>query len=157
MRWSRPQDFHLTLHFLGNTPARIVPDLERELGACVHHLRPFELAVGGLGVFPDVDKPRVLWAGVQDRHGQLEALHAKTGRILSRYRLFKLPEIYVPHITLGRVSELKNWDGRRLAALQEDWKRIGPLSVEYGAVMKTIMTQSGSQHHELFKIRLGGG
>ena len=154
--WSPPSQFHLTLHFLGKTPQRVVPDLHRELGACVHALRPFEIPAGGLGVFPDFDNPRILWAGLEDPHGKLQDLFERSRRILARYRLFKLPESYTPHITLGRVRDLQGWDGRRLAGLRADWKRLGRFPVEELVMFKSKTDPEGSVHEEVFRVRLGG-
>lgn len=129
-RWIPPEKLHLTLHFLGNTPANLIEDLQLDLGACAHRHRPFDLALGNLGCFPDMKKPRVLWAGVKDTHRHLDALVEDCRRVLNRYRLFKLEEDYVPHLTLGRLSPASSTDLGPLEALLPQWPDLGRLPVE---------------------------
>jgi 2'-5' RNA ligase len=127
----RPEDFHLTLHFLGSTPKRVLDDLKRELGALCHARRPFDLALRGLGAFPNETEPRVLWTGVEDSHGRLRELFEASRRCLNAYRLFKLREDLTPHITLARVRRLAGaWSPEPLRVLQKETGRLGGLPVE---------------------------
>lgn len=127
----RPEDFHLTLHFLGSTPKRVLDDLKRELGALCHARRPFDLALRGLGAFPNETEPRVLWTGVEDSHGRLRELFEASRRCLNAYRLFKLREDLTPHITLARVRRLAGaWSPEPLRVLQRETGRLGVLPVE---------------------------
>ena len=70
-RWVRPQNIHLTLKFLGDISFDRVSEIEEMLlAAAVGQARP-EIAAKGIGVFPTVKKPRVIWVGVS---GQTERL-----------------------------------------------------------------------------------
>jgi RNA 2',3'-cyclic 3'-phosphodiesterase len=127
LKFSDPQEFHLTLHFLGQTPIRVLDDLRRELGAVAHARRPFDLRVQGLGAFPSWEDPRILWAGIRDPSGKLADLHQASLRVLNAYRLFKLPDAYTPHITLARVKKISAaWDARRLQVLA-GWEEPYPV------------------------------
>ena len=138
LRLSDPRDFHLTLHFLGQTPNRVIDDLHRELGAVAHALRPFDLEVTGLGAFENWDDPCVIWAGVHDPAGKLAELFQATRRVLDSYRLFKLAERHAPHITLGRVKKISAaWDPRRLQALMEWKETLGVYPVEKICLMRS--------------------
>lgn len=128
---SQTEDFHLTLHYLGPTPARVIDDLKRELGAVAHARRPFDLRCSGLGAFPDEAEPRVLWAGVEDPHGRLAELHQATLRVLNAYRLFKLHDKMTPHLTLARVRKLSAaWSLEPLRRLAAESGGLGRLPVE---------------------------
>ncbi len=149
-----PLDFHLTLHFLGQTPTRVVDDLRRELGAVAHARRPFDLAVKGLGAFPDWEQPRVVWAGVIDPAGKLEELFQASRRVLEAYRLFKLTDHYTAHITLGRVKKISAaWDPRRLQALVEWKEALGTYPVEELRLMRS-QPGAGLQDEILGNFRL---
>ncbi len=138
LRFSDPADFHLTLHFLGQTPTRVIDDLHREIGAVVHARRPFDLAVKGLGAFPHWEAPGILWAGVQDSVGKLAELHQATLRVLNAYRLFKLEEHYTPHITLARVKKISAaWDARRLQVVKGWDDALGVYPVEEVRLMRS--------------------
>ena len=139
LRLSDPADFHLTLHFLGQTPTRVIDDLHREIGAVVHARRPFDLQVKGLGAFPHWEAPGILWAGVQDPSGKLAELHQASLRVLNSYRLFKLEERYTPHITLARVKKISAaWNTRRLQAIHGWDDALGPYPVEEVRLMRSL-------------------
>jgi 2'-5' RNA ligase len=135
---SPPEDLHLTLHFLGATPLRVVDDLKREVGALCHSRRRFDLACGGLGCFPDEAEPRVVYAAVQDPAGKLEDLFQASRRILNAYRLFKLRDELQPHVTLARVQSLcAAWDPARLRGLAASHGALGPYPVERVQLMQS--------------------
>lgn len=139
LRFTRPEDLHLTLHFLGATPARLVDDLDRELGAVAHATRPFDLACGGLGAFPSLAEPRVVWAGLRGHSQALTSLFQATLRVLNAYRLFKLRDELSPHLTVARVAKLSEaWDARMLEALMPQWEELGPYPVEKIRLMRSI-------------------
>jgi 2'-5' RNA ligase len=144
-----PQDLHCTLHFLGATPARVVDDLKRELGALCHARRAFDLPAGGLGCFPDEDRPRVLWAGLGDPHGRLQELFEASRGVLNAYRLFELREALVPHLTLARVERLAaDWDPRILRALAPQWRDLGSYPVERLQLMRSLPPGGGGPRYE---------
>lgn len=149
LKLSEAADFHLTLHYLGATPERVIDDLKRELGALAHARRPFDLECRGLGCFPDDSDPRVLWAGVLDPHGRLQELFEASRRVLNAYRLFKLGDSLTPHLTLARVRRLSAaWKPEPWRALAQDTGSLGRLPVEELRLMES------PQHHCLAALRL---
>ena len=107
IRWVKPQGFHLTFRFLGNIEqTRVVPILTALRAAA--RLQPrFQVRTQGLGAFPSLTRPRVLWArlsgdGLRELHTKIEAALGSCG-FPSEDRAFR------PHITLGRVRSLRGW------------------------------------------------
>jgi 2'-5' RNA ligase len=146
---SHAEDLHLTLHFLGATPERVIDDLKRELGAVAHARRPFDLRCNGLGAFPDETEPRVLWAGVEDPHGRLAELHEATLRVLNAYRLFKLHEKLTPHLTLARVRKLSAaWSPEPLRRLSAESGGLGRLPVEQIRLYRSRDGEGGGPKYE---------
>lgn len=99
-RWARPEGLHLTLCFLGETPAARLPGLKAELARVREY--EFELTLQGWGFFPSAARPRVFWAGVAPQPN-LMRLHE-----LLRAKLESLgwpagSEVYTPHLTLARA------------------------------------------------------
>ena len=98
--WTKPENLHLTLQFLGDIQeervAGIVATLSRVAG---HHAR-FPVAVGGVGAFPDGRLPRVLWAGCADPAGRLGAL-AEAVRAAG---WGGADREFAPHVTMGRIA-----------------------------------------------------
>jgi 2'-5' RNA ligase len=155
LAFSPPEDFHLTLHFLGATPARVLDDLKKEMGAVCHARRPFDLDCGGLGCFPDEARPRVVWAGVRDPAGHLEDLFQASRRALNAYRLFKLRDELSAHLSLARVQRLSAaWDPALLRGLARQWKELGPLPVDRLVLMESGGDREGPRYRPLAEFRL---
>lgn len=105
MRWVVPDNIHLTLIFLGNTaPHKIQPVKDALVKAGKGH-RPMQLQAAGLGVFPRLSNPRVLWAGLKGDIFALATLRKAIDNGLNRLDL-GLGEnerrSFRPHLTLGR-------------------------------------------------------
>ncbi len=71
IRWVRPEGIHLTLKFFGDISAADVANIATVVEKAAEKERPFSLAIGGAGVFPDPHRPRVLWLGM---NGDVERL-----------------------------------------------------------------------------------
>lgn len=100
-RWLPPEQFHLTLRFIGEVDGGTFADVADGLSevACP----PFSLRLGGVGHFPPRGRPRVLWVGI----GADPALTRLHGQIESRLRLLGIaPEgrKFAPHVTLARLK-----------------------------------------------------
>jgi 2'-5' RNA ligase len=75
-RWVQPENWHVTLKFLGWTPARVAPWVEETVEGIVAAHPPLPSRVRGLGAFPSLRRARVLWAGIDDPASGLAALVA---------------------------------------------------------------------------------
>ncbi|HEX5578086.1 MAG TPA: RNA 2',3'-cyclic phosphodiesterase, partial [Candidatus Limnocylindria bacterium] len=73
-RWTDPDGWHLTLAFLGATPADAVPAIVDRLAAVAGESEDFAVAAGGIGAFPGRNRARVLWYGVRDEERRLAEL-----------------------------------------------------------------------------------
>jgi 2'-5' RNA ligase len=103
VRVNAVERIHLTLHFLGHLPRTDVERLQATLVTVVSRHARFHLAAEGVGAFPDIGRPRVLWAGIAGADlPRLIALQAELGAAL---RMAGLPieDRFHPHLTLGRV------------------------------------------------------
>jgi RNA 2',3'-cyclic 3'-phosphodiesterase len=117
---------HLTLHFLGHLPRLVVEQLAPPLGAVVVRHHRFGLMAQGVGAFPTIARPRVLWAGITGAElPRLIALRAELGNALRTAGVSLDGERYRPHLTLGRVRRplkpperpaLRDWTSRWGAA-----------------------------------------
>jgi 2'-5' RNA ligase len=75
-RWVPPENWHVTLKFLGPTWPRLVTWIEETIGATAATADPFETRVTGLGAFPGSNRARVVWVGLDDAGGAMAALSA---------------------------------------------------------------------------------
>lgn len=100
IRWEAPEALHVTLRFIGSWPDARVP----ELAAALADLRwqPFPLQLTHLGGFPDLRRPRVLWAGVAPSQ-PLTALAAEISMRLAALGIAPDPRPFMPHVSLARL------------------------------------------------------
>ncbi|HSR41582.1 MAG TPA: RNA 2',3'-cyclic phosphodiesterase, partial [Longimicrobiales bacterium] len=65
IRWVEPDNFHVTLKFLGQIRREAVGEVEQAVAKAARGNAPFEATIGGFGAFPTIRRPRVLWMGVE--------------------------------------------------------------------------------------------
>jgi 2'-5' RNA ligase len=105
VRWVRAGGFHLTLQFLGDVELERVEALSAAVSRAAAGAAPFELELSGLGCFPNVRRPRVIWVGLR---GGVEALMALQASVIEATRALGFEaeaRPFSPHLTLGRVRE----------------------------------------------------
>jgi 2'-5' RNA ligase len=100
-RWVSPENYHLTLRFIGETPPHRAEEIDLALAAL--RARGFTLQLSGVGVFHKQDRPTVLWAGVA-RNPQLDHLQTKVETALKRIGLEPERRRFTPHVSLARVD-----------------------------------------------------
>ncbi len=105
LRWVRPGGIHLTLKFLGDTPAQRVSVIEGALAEAVNGAAPFRLALGKLGTFGNRRGPRVLWLDIDGEGQRLVELQAMVERGLTEAGFLPEERGYSPHLTLARVRQ----------------------------------------------------
>lgn len=109
VRWVRPAQMHLTLRFLGDTPAERLPDVGRALDAAAATQSPFALRLDGVGCFPNRRAPRVVWVGLAAPDGgesaPLLALKAALDGALTPLGWPPEDRPFRAHLTLGRVKD----------------------------------------------------
>lgn len=108
-KWVHPSDYHLTVQFLGACTFRQARDVQQTLKKLSPHLRPFRLALDGIGQFGVPTRPRILWAGVE---GDLEQLHLLYSQVIQAVEPLGFPREkrpYRPHITLAKKYRLNDF------------------------------------------------
>lgn len=108
IRWVKPQGFHLTFRFLGNIEQTRVTPILTALRAAARLHPQFRVRTQGLGAFPSLTRPRVLWARLNGEG--LQELHTKIESALSPCGFPPEGRPFRPHITLGRVRSPRGWN-----------------------------------------------
>lgn len=99
--WEEPENFHLTLRFIGEVPGDVAQDIGHALAGVRHE--PFELALAGVGHFSSGDDVRVLWAGLA-KSPELAALRLRVESALRRIDIAADGRKFVPHVTLAKLA-----------------------------------------------------
>jgi len=106
-KWVAPENYHLTLKFLGQVPRDRVPDLGGALLAAAAAQQPFRLALSSLGAFPSPSRPQTVWIGVEEGREALAALAAAVEAACEAHGFAREARPFHAHLTLGRVQSPK--------------------------------------------------
>lgn len=104
IRWARPEGIHLTLKFLGDIEKGDVEKIREAMGRAVEGASSFSLRGEGLGVFPDFDRPRVVWVGLSGDVHRLQALQRSLDVQLQELGFPGEKRPFKGHLTLGRAK-----------------------------------------------------
>lgn len=125
-RWIEPDNYHITLRFIGDVDHQVAGEVTDALDR-LSHSEAFGLRLGHLGSFGG-DKPRALYAGV-DVNATLLRLQAAQERVLQRLGLPPEGRKFTPHVSLARLRGTSAEEIARFIALAG---RFGPLEFEVG-------------------------
>ena len=104
VKWVEESELHLTLKFLGNTRPEQVPDIAAAIRDAVKGTKAFGLPIGGFGVFPSLERPRVFWVGC-DGVPPLELIQHGLEVGTERLGFAVEGRPFRPHLTLGRAKD----------------------------------------------------
>ncbi len=154
VRWEAPAKFHCTLRFLGDVDRSRLVALEEETRLAAA-LPPLSVAYTGLGFFPPAARPRVVWAGISDMHGDLLRLQERVSAGLARLGFPREERPFHPHVTLGRVRD--GADIRGLIDIVETRTFDSPpVIVPAVEIMQSVPGPSGSAYAVVRSIPLSG-
>jgi len=107
VRWVPPQNIHLTLKFLGDVSPNSLEFLRQMLRTEAENLPAFDLLLAGLGVFPNLKRPRVIYIGIQ-APVTLDLLQRAIESASRRLGYEAEERPFSAHLTLGRVRQNAN-------------------------------------------------
>jgi RNA 2',3'-cyclic 3'-phosphodiesterase len=149
---------HLTLHFLGHLPVPEVEALPARLSAIAGRHHQFEVMVSGVGAFPGLSRPQVLWAGIGGvEMPRLTALQADLGVGLHEAGLPVEERRFRPHLTLARIprplpaparSALRGW------AIRWSDVELGKLTVTRVQLMRSQLGAGPARYTTLASLAL---
>ena len=156
IQWVKPESVHLTLKFLGDIPEDRVPDVQTALTRVASGHSRFAVHAEGLGVFPDIHAPRVLWVGLTAHVDALKRLAADVEAALSAIDFPPESKPFHPHLTLARIKAQVRIVGRALSdgGLLTQETALGELTVAVVSLMKSELQPAGSVYTSLCQIPL---
>ena len=158
VKWVDPGGIHLTLKFLGNIPSRRVTEITEAMRKAVQGLSPFLLEISGLGAFPSLKQPRVVWVGVGGELDKLSTLQQNIDCALAALGFAREERPFVPHLTVARVREGASASERgRFGEIVGSAVFEGRYRVEVEAIklMRSQLTPAGAIYTCLSLIGLG--
>ena len=153
VRWVAPENFHLTLKFLGEIETGQVDAIGNALEPAITPFPRCTINAKGLGVFPGLRQPKVLWVGfIGD---ELTSLAARADAALSPLGFPVEPRGYTPHLTIGRwrQSERRTGDLKQELAHWRDHD-FGATLVDQVILFQSVLKPTGAVYSKLKVIEL---
>jgi 2'-5' RNA ligase len=147
LKMVEPKNIHITLRFLGP----INPDMVEKIYSAIKNVKftPFNITLHGLGVFPTLNYPRVVWAGITDGAEQLKSIFEQLEPQIHELGFKPDPNGFTPHLTIARVRSGAN--KQRLVDLierQQEYE-FGNLRAECLKLKKSQLSPRGPAYTTL--------
>ena len=156
VRWTKAEQIHLTLKFLGNVSVERIDDLKSSVQkVCANHF-PVPLRAEGLGFFPNAYSPRVIWVGITDQDKRLQDLQKSIERAVDQFAARPKVEQFVGHLTLGRFGNPRSSKSEKLMrrSLTMSSRLFGEWTAHEIQIMRSESLPSGARHTLLANFRL---
>lgn len=151
-RWVRPENWHVTVKFMGRTYPRLVERVHEACRAAAATIRPFRVGLGELGVFPRPTSARVFWVGLEDDDGGLSALAAALDRELEK----EFPpekRAFTAHLTVARFNPPVRVDPDQL---EESAPDPAPFGVGELVLFQSHLSPKGARYEPLERFPFRG-
>ena len=153
-RWSHPENLHLTLHFFGEVEQETLEKIKVSVLSVKGCQRPFPVEVKGLGAFPTLHRPRIIWLDLEPKD-QLRQLYGTCRKCLQQAGVATGSQPYSPHLTIGRMRHRNS----SLADLTElsrsaEGKLIGRFPVDRLVLFESRLQPGGAEHIPLLTVTL---
>lgn len=146
VRWIEPDNYHLTLKFLGEVRTDRVGQVGEILARVASGCLPFSADFAGFGAFPSIRRPRVLWLGVEPTPA-LRCLKQDVEWALADLGFERETRAFHPHLTLGRVDrDDEAGTFRGLDELVAEMSYSGSVPVRSVELMRSQTGKGGSQY-----------
>jgi len=150
LRWTRIESLHLTLKFLGDIHHHQVEPILGVLRAAVSASPPLRIVAQGLGAFPNLRRPRVLWVGLKG-----EGLTELSETIETALAPLDFPpedRAFTPHLTVGRVRSLRGWDNLLTLIKEHENTRFGESMVDRVTLYQSDLRPDGARYTSLGSV-----
>ena len=153
VRWVRAANLHLTLRFLGDIEQNDVPVLEDHIKQNIVGLQPFPIKLAGLGCFPNMRRPRVVWIGVDGTMNSLQTLAECVEKSCMEVGYGKGDKQFSAHLTIGRIKEPRGLEPL-IKCLETTEFISSDFIVEQVIIFKSDLSPRGPTYTPLKKIKL---
>lgn len=154
VRWTSPDQLHITVNFLGDIDDRELPSVCENIRQVCQDIEPFCISLKGLGTFPKGKPPRVVWAAVDQGAEVLAKMYSELDSVFASLGIPQEGKAYRPHVTLGRVGR-----GADRELLSETLAEVGPgfathFEVDEVRLLASIRERGTVVHESLDTVEL---
>lgn len=149
VKWVEKENLHITLRFLGEIEEELVEKIKDTMLEIGKKFPPPKLEFKGIGAFPDLRRPRVIWIG-----GEAPLLGEIAKDLEERIRKLGIPpeKPFSFHLTLGRVRSPKNLHSLTKALQEIGEINLGKTIAESFFLMRSILYPQGPQYSPIFEV-----
>ncbi len=153
VRWVQPRNLHVTLKFLGDIDETLVEPIGAALNRQLCLFPRCTINAKGLGVFPGLKRPRVLWVDLAG--SRLVSLALKIESALQPLGFAPETRTFTPHLTIGRWRQMDRVP-RSFAWQLEPWQtyEFGASEVEHVKFIQSVLKPEGANYFELTAVPL---
>ena len=157
VRWVNPEKIHLTLKFFGNIEELRIDPIFKSIEEPARNTLSFSLAVRGVGAFPSLKNPRVIWMGLVEGKEVLASFQKQIESQLEKIGFQPEDRPFHPHLTFGRMKSSRGKEdlGGRMEKHKEE--EFGDFTVAKVVLFKSELRPTGPIYTPLRELRLGGG
>ncbi len=154
-KWVAVDQMHITLQFLGNVREKDLHIVCRSLTHAVRPVAPFDVICRGIGAFPHLDRPRVIWLGVEQGHAEFVELQGRVEAAMRDVGFRGESRRFEPHLTLGR---LRTAGGPELAEYLQSHQETEAAAFDVSEVLviASHLDRHGSRYEVLGRAELRG-
>lgn len=153
VKWTPPEQVHLTVKFLGEVAEPRVPDVAEAVRRAASRSQAFTLHCEGCGCFPPGGPVRILWLGARDDGGRLTACVNAVEEEMEQQGFPREARAFAAHATVGRVK-----DDRSRGAIRSAFTAaaFGPLGMKMDTLtlMSSALSPKGPSYTPVCRARL---
>ena len=155
LRWVDPAGLHLTLQFLGEVSDPLLDDVRSAVVTAATSVSPLALACRGLGTFPGLTRPRVVWAGIRGAMDDLGRLAAACQRACEPLGFVPEKRPFRGHVTLARVRSPRGFGplARAIESAADD--DFGAWTATEVVLYRSHLRRTGAVYEALDRVPLG--
>ena len=153
INWTKPENWHMTLFFLGDTPVSRIGLLEQLIEQSFTEITTFQTELNGVGLFPDARHAKVMWIGLEN----VEPL------LLPRTQLVELlqeNEINFdnkplkPHLTIARIKQITNQESIQSWFQEYRKLKFGTIKIDRIVLYESVLMPGGPEYRPVFQCIL---
>jgi 2'-5' RNA ligase len=157
VKWVEPEQLHWTLKFLGDVDILESPAICEAVTRAVEPLAAFDVEAFGVGAFPDAERPRTVWIGMQEGSEQMIELHDAIDFELGKLGYRSENRRFRPHLTIGRVRQSPNGIDDLAERIKDHAEYDAGVSlVDEVVVFSSVLGRDGPTYDPLCHVELKG-
>lgn len=153
IRWTKPENMHLTIKFLGSTPVEKVEKITSIMQNTIEESRSIALRFSRVGLFGSRYKPRVIWLGFKE-NSPLNELAENLKRKLEPIGFPYDRQNFVPHLTLGRINKILSKPHFQSVLDQYQELVFEPLKIGSIYLYESVLRKEGPEYRVIKEIKM---